>query len=251
MARAAAEALIARYAIEAPEHVVLERIAKDLGARVVVGRLDGGLARLVRRGDRGVIRISDTISNAGRRRFSLGHELGHFVLRHAGGAPRGCSAKDLEDFGGSAYEEIQANIFATEFLLPRTLVEKRCDVSPVSLRPIRQIAEDFGTSITSAALRFVELSTEPCAIVFSIGGEVSWFRKNSSFYGYLPTRGARLNGWSLAGRYFSSGEEPADYAHWVDSDCWCEGRDGMLKEHSMPIPSIEGVLTLLWQAPEE
>lgn len=230
---------------------MLERIARDLGAKVVVGRLDGGLARLVRRGDRGVIRVSDSITNDGRRRFSIGHELGHFVLRHEGGAPRGCSEKDLVDFGGSAYQETQANVFATEFLLPRKLVDKRCDVAKVSLRPVRQIAEDFGTSVTSAALRFVELTPEPCALVLSIDSKVAWFRKNSSFYGFLPASGASLSGWSLAGRYFASGEEPADFAQWVDADSWCDGKSGMLKEHSMPIPSVGGVLSLLWQAPEE
>lgn len=230
---------------------MLERIAEDLGAKVVIGRLDGGLARLIRRGERGVIRISDSITNEGRRRFSLGHELGHFVLRHKGGAPRGCTDKDLVDFGGSTHQEMQANVFATEFLLPRKLVEKRCDVSKVSLRPVRQIADDFGTSITSAALRFVELTSEPCALVFSINGRVSWFRKNGAFYGFLPAQGAEVGAWSMAGRYFASGDEPADYAQWVDSDAWCEGKDGMLKEHTMAIPSIRGALSLLWQAPED
>lgn len=242
---------MSRYAIDAPEHIRLERIAKDLGAKVVVGPLDGGLARLLRRGDRGVIRISDSITNDGRRRFSIGHELGHFVLRHEGGAPRGCTDRDLVDFGGSAYQEMQANVFATEFLLPRKLVAKRCDVSKASLRPVRKIAEDFGTSVTSAALRFVELTAEPCAVVFSVDGEVAWFRKNSAFFGFLPARGAEISGWSMAGRYFSSGLEPANYAQWVDSDAWCEGKGGMLKEHTMPIPSIGAALSLLWQAPEE
>ena len=75
----AAKDLLERYAIEEPRHLVLEGLAADLGVRVVDAELAGAVARLARVGNRGRIRVSRRVTNAGRRRFSIAHEFGQCV----------------------------------------------------------------------------------------------------------------------------------------------------------------------------
>jgi len=249
-AKAAAECIVDRYALEAPEHILLEPIARALGAEVVHGNLDGAMARLVRIGSRARIRIASTVTNRGQRQFSIAHELGHFVLKHADTGWLGCAEAEMSAFGGGrSLLELQANVFAAELLMPECIAKKMCEVNKVSLRPVKGLAEAFGTSVTAAALRFVELTSEACAVVFSRDGRIEWYRKSDSFVDWLPDYGAPLDKWTFAGRYFNSGKVPEDLALSVEGDTWCNNRSEMIKEHSMVIPSMNAVLSLLWAAP--
>lgn len=237
------------YAIEAPEHILLEEIAADLGTPVSDGRLDGAVARLVRVGNRGRIRVSDAEGNLGRRRFSIAHELGHFVLGHADSGWVRCLEHELHDFGGTSRVETEANYFASEFLLPESLVRPRCDVRKVDLKCVRAIAEDFGTSVTSTAMRFVDFCPEMCAVVFSQNNRVAWFVKSPSCWPWLRARGDELDPWCGAACYFKKGTVAArpqkmDGASWLE-DKGAERYDEVV-EHSMAIPSIDAVLTMLW-----
>ena len=251
-AKKAADYILERYAIEEPEHIVLEAISKDLGAEVVEGKLQGSIARLVRNEDRGLIRVSSSVTNPGRRRFSVAHELGHFVLKHSSSGWLSCAEAEMNDFGGASSRfETQANIFASELLLPEKLVSRRCEVSPVDFGPIKRIADEFQTSITATAIRFVAFSPEVCAVLFSQEGRIKWSRKSEDFGGFIRGWGEELDPWSLAIDYFKKGgvlqhEEPAG----VPGTAWLEGwmaeNVSEVVEHSMSIPSIDAVLTILW-----
>ncbi len=245
-ARSAAKELLERYAIEEPSHLVLEGLAADLGVTVVEAELSGAVARLARVGDRGRIRVSRRVTNAGRRRFSVAHELGHFVLKHAGSVVAGCQERALLDYRGES-KESEANVFAVELLLPEKLVRKRCEVSPVDLRPVRQLAEDFETSVTATAIRFVEFSPEKCALVYSEAGCVRWSWKSDTFWWRLLRWGSNLGAASLASDCFGIGtmsEDPEE----VRGDAWIESDRGCpeVVEHSMAIPSLNAVVTMLW-----
>ncbi len=59
-----------------------------------------------------------------RRRFTVAHELGHLILHSYTGAhaDRTFKFRDWRSSEGSAAEEIEANQFAAELLMPRALV---------------------------------------------------------------------------------------------------------------------------------
>ena len=245
-ARAAAKEILDRYAIEEPKHLVLEGLAADLGVIVVRGELAGAVARLARVGDRARIRVGSWVSNVGRQRFSIAHELGHFVLKHDGSALAGCQERSMLDYKGES-KESEANIFAVELLLPEKLVRRRCEVSPVDLGPV-QTADEFETSITATAIRFVEFSPEKCALVYSEKGRVSWTRKSDSFWFRLIGWGQLLEPASLATDFFRKGAVPEEPEE-VRGDAWIESNSGRapeVVEHSMAIPSLGAVVSLLW-----
>lgn len=244
----AARAIVERYAIETAEDILLEAIADDLGAAVVEGPLAGAIARLVRLKDRGLIRISVAVTNRARRRFCIAHELGHFVLRHSEFGWLGCAEKEMNDFGGKSIET-QANAFAAELLLPEPLVKPRCDVAKVDLRPVRELADEFDTSVTSTAIRFVQFCPEMCAIVFSQDNRVAWSVGSDSLWCWTRGRGNELDPDCGAAQYWKVGTV-VDRPQKMASECWLEDRGVSayeeVIEHSMPIPSADGVLTMLW-----
>lgn len=246
VARRAALRLIARYGIESPEHIQLEDIAWRQGIDIVVGRLDGAAARISRLNGRAKIRLSDRIGHRGHQRFSIAHELGHLILQHDTDITL-CDNDDFYDFQGDSRAEAEANAFASELLLPDPLVRKLCEISPVSLDPVRRIADDFSTSLTASAIRFAQLSSECCAAVYSHNGVIKWIVKSVTFQYFVPKK--RLDRRSLAYDYFAKGKVSEDCES-MDASTWLE-HDGRgcpeeIYEHSTPIPALNAVLSLLW-----
>lgn len=248
-ARSEAAKIIRQYGIDAPEHIRLEDIAWDLEAEIVHGDLSGASARLSRLKNRARIRVSDRVDNVGHQRFSVAHELGHLVLGHTT-TLQFCSEADLHDFGGKSTVEAEANAFASELLLPEHLVRRRCEVSPVDLKVVRAIANDFSTSVTATTKRFIQLTSEKCAMFYSRTCKVEWFEKTSDFWPFVLGNGAPLSKWSLAHDYFTNGKLP-DWSETVDASAWVADEDSLhgleeIYEHSMAIPSLEAVISLLW-----
>jgi hypothetical protein len=73
-----AERLLQTYGITEPEEIDIEAIAYDQGAEVRYRKLDSCEARIIGYGSRAVITI-DSDAHPRRKRFSLGHELGHWI----------------------------------------------------------------------------------------------------------------------------------------------------------------------------
>lgn len=128
-AQARALDLIQRHNILEPP-VNVERIAEDLGIEVRSTNFEDNVSGLlVRRGDEVVLGVNADHSE-NRQRFSIAHEIGHFVLHMT--KPifvdeclirfRNQASKD-----GVNREEIEANAFAAELLMPEHLVRQEMD----------------------------------------------------------------------------------------------------------------------------
>jgi len=245
-AEASASKLIERYGISSPEHIRLKDIAYDLGVGVIEGPLEGAAASLVRTGKRATIRVSIHEPYPYRKRFSIAHELGHFVLNHGLLLRLMCSDRDLTDWYRPGQEK-EANAFAAELILPRVLVEKQSDVAEVTLNPVRQMSEDFRASLTASAIRFVRFCPEMCAVVFSRDGRVEWSFRSREWWPFI--RRDALDRRTLASDFFVGKPLPAEPEE-VVADAWLERRGPReLIEHSMALPNLRAVLTLLWIRP--
>ncbi len=79
-----------------------------------------------------------------RRRFTIAHELGHMLLHGytTAHADRSFKFRDTRSSAGSALDEIQANQFAAELLMPRELVLKSVRSRSLEHAPEINSAED-------------------------------------------------------------------------------------------------------------
>ena len=99
--------------------------------------------------------------------FTLGHELGHyFIDEHrrallAGHDPHGC---EVEFLSGNAVEQ-EADLFASHLLMPTRRFAASAKRLQVGVGAFQSLASDYGTSITSVAIRYTSLGISPCVVI--------------------------------------------------------------------------------------
>jgi hypothetical protein len=247
VARASAREMLRRFGVERAEHIHVEAWATKHRIDLVEAPLDGAKAQLVRVGDRAEIVLPEGITERGTRRFSIAHELFHYVMKHPSPTPTMmCTPKGLRRNDRTSHTyEIGANAFAGELLLPEFLLRSRCEVSPVSLDLVRSIALEFEMSNLASAIRFAELSSERCAAVFAKDGEVLWAAPSATFAALIP-RGKRLDRDSVAWDFFAR-RTLDERAQFVPADAWIDtSADVEIIEHSTCSHEHGTTLSMLW-----
>ena len=143
--------------------VPVEKVAAHLGIKVELADLgEECSAVLVRKGDRAVIGVNED-HHPNRRRFSIAHEIGHFVL-HEGDTyvDKGyrVNFRDLESGSGSKWEEMEANAFAAALLMPAKRVRDAFKQQPFELTSddcLEMLAKMFKVSTQAMAYRLMNL----------------------------------------------------------------------------------------------
>jgi Zn-dependent peptidase ImmA (M78 family) len=135
------EALLSRSGVRKPP-VPVEEIAVNLGLEVRYAPFDGDLSgALVRSRGETYIGVNSS-DHPNRQRFTIAHELGHFLLHkgislHVDKDFR-VNLRDGDSSAGVNPEEMEANRFAAELLMPTRFVVR--DVE--ELRAVNQAALD-------------------------------------------------------------------------------------------------------------
>lgn len=149
--------------------VDLERVAESLG--VIVKEFDLGKevsGVLTQKGDRFIIGVNSTHSSQ-RKRFTIAHEIGHYVLHSAHEAvfvDRSFSVKyrDARSSTGEIRLEREANAFAASLLMPARLVKLRVKDQSFDIgddSSLNQLASDFGVSSQAMMFRLINLDLLP------------------------------------------------------------------------------------------
>lgn len=149
------EKLLWDYGCRNPEHIDLEAIANDRGARVVYRCLDGCAARLVADGEKAIISV-EARDNAGRQRFSLGHELAHWI-KDAKKSSFKCSDEAIGPQNAEAQSvEAAANFYASQLVLPDYMVTPWMRDKKMNLTVATELAATFSASVTASAIKLVK-----------------------------------------------------------------------------------------------
>lgn len=175
-----AESLLWSYGVTEPAHIDLDAIACDKQAVVRYRRLDGCEARLVAGGGSAVISVNNVGVSVGRQRFSLAHELAHWLCDRGTGAFL-CAKTDIGPQNAEAKSvEAHANAYASQLLLPTYLVDSWLTGRSATLATARTLANDFRTSVTAAAIKLIK-RTPGCAMVARHGrGHLIWHQRSKS-----------------------------------------------------------------------
>lgn len=175
------ERLLWSHGVRAPEHIDLDAIAAARGARVVYRCLDGCAARLVSSGEKAVISVAQD-DNAGRRRFSLGHELAHWICDAHRGSFK-CANADIAPQNDEAKTvEANANMFASQLLLPDFLVLPWMTGRDANLDVAQALSKDFAASLTASALKLAKkFKNAPVAVLCHDQFRLKWFQRNLVF----------------------------------------------------------------------
>lgn len=144
---------------------VLE-IAAHLNLHVREGDFEGRISGfLYQDGARTVIGINRS-HGAARRRFTLAHEIGHYMLHsrtttfvdHA--APPTILRRDATSGEGTDPREVEANNFAAELLMPADFIARDFETVDLATAPeilIQELAQRYGVSVQAMTIRLVRL----------------------------------------------------------------------------------------------
>jgi uncharacterized protein DUF955 len=137
--------------------VPVDAIAEDL-LGLSVGEEDLDVSGLLLPAERRIwLNARETRESPGRRRFTLAHELGHWICQCLEGrmAPIYCRAHEVGPPNGDARQlEREANVFAAELLMPEPLVRKTYERSG----RLEDVAECFRVSQDAMAWRLYNLA---------------------------------------------------------------------------------------------
>lgn len=242
-----ADMLISELQVTDPDDIDIEAIAMTRSALVIDGGLTGAEARLARSPKISFIRVNREIREPGRRRFAIAHELGHLLLQERSQFAL-CTDKDLVPFYTNSPEELEASAFASALLMPAKMFEPLSRTAVPSLSYVAELAQRFQVTLTAAAMRYIEFCPHRCCLVASTGGKIRYHRKTDDF-GYFITPRESLNAATYAADFFNGDRLPVGMRQ-VNATAWLEGKridsNKTIQEESIPMPSYDSVLTLLW-----
>lgn len=241
---AAARAVLAEARVRHPRDINPEAIAGMCGARVVYGRLETAVALLVRGNGQAIITLDERSCGTPRERFSTLHETAHLKMHPESDHLMRCTEENGHRGGGAFILEEDANHFATESSMPEPFAAPLCKAERPKVDHVEELRATFRGSFTSAAIRYVQFSPAPCAIVFCVptpgGGVVKWSVESESFPVEIYRR-QKLHPQSFAAKAIGKRPGRDRGPREVPPGTW--GTSLPLLEHVMPIGPEIGVMS--------
>ncbi|PYN89993.1 MAG: ImmA/IrrE family metallo-endopeptidase [Candidatus Rokuibacteriota bacterium] len=240
----APESILGELGIREPRDIHIEAIAEYCGATILYQPLEGSEARILGYRDRAIITVNSA-APLGRRRFSAGHELGHWMCDR-GKIAFSCTENMLAREWADDNPEVRANQFSAELLLPQPMFVATAKNLEMTFATVRQLSETFQTSLTATAIRLVEFGSFPAMVICSDAERRRWFRRGPDVPGVLWPH-ERVSRLTMAHDVLSGMATPPGPTD-VSADAWFGHRDARryaIREDSIRI-TRDLVLTLLW-----
>ncbi len=191
-------------------------------------------------------------------RFTMAHELGHFVIdEHRNALKNGLapSHPSFTNFSSDNEVELEADFFASSLLIPKSRLIKDVFRRKFSINLIQELATKYQTSITATLIKFASIGNHPIMIVCTVDKKIKWFKYSDDFpFKYIDALpGFKVPKNTLAGQYFyENGEKCEDEFELIDAEDWFSlynEKDYGRKFYESCIYSVKNkfVLSVLWE----
>jgi Zn-dependent peptidase ImmA (M78 family) len=257
VAERTANLVLDKLNISSPDDLLhLKQIIYARGAIYREWPIQGAEARLMIGQGKPIITVSSSpLINHQRRRFSVVHELGHLELHHGSGLLMSCTKEDIQYKPDNTNIDLEqeANQFASAFLMPARFVQKPFSESEPSFDLISEWATELATSLTATAIRFVQFTPEPVAVVYTYRGVIQYFHASASFteLGVFPdvkrTVGTNTDAQKIFNGIATKNQwREVKALDWFRLNKTAFDKADMIKEWSINMQTYEAVLSLLW-----
>jgi len=177
-----ARAVLDDCGIDEPKDISVKDIILGRGAFYNERPLVGKEGEIMTVGNRSIITINSNIDVSTKKRFASAHELGHYEM-HRKLQPRIVDTEyNFINWYKNGPQEVEANEFAAEFLMPSDLFSQYCEKKKFSPAIIESLATRFQVSKTAAILKFAKRGNHPVFIVYCQDNKMKWFNKSDDFY---------------------------------------------------------------------
>lgn len=242
--------------------IPMDIFVSALGATLIKEPLDRCDGKIIRGHKKTLIKINSNIPYEERVRFSIAHEIGHFLLHeklevHNETHNTLTWFKDAEKQAQMGIQELEANEFASELLMPKKLFIKECIGEPFSPQLLERISKRFKTSITSIVYKYCKIKDLHPILVYSIrNGKIEYYCKSEDFiYWIRDLKGLPPPDDSVAREYIDANYEfiykGADKQQDITKSTWINlGRydqDSPFYEYCIPTKQYKTLLSVVWE----
>jgi len=176
--------ILKEIGIYQPEDIDLELVAFHLNAEVRYSPLSNYEGQIIGTDSHAIITLDDR-GHPLRQKFSLGHEIGHWVNDRGRNLTYRCTTEDMrrrwsKDRNNPRQQvEARANAFSAQLMMPDHILPDYQNGLDVTAESISHLASIFNVSKTSMAIRFIETNELPCILIcWSKSGTRKWFTRN-------------------------------------------------------------------------
>jgi hypothetical protein len=175
-----------------------QQFGHEDGIRNVIGAdlpgFEGALYRIEQDAKPGwALLYNSAIPVPGRIRFTIAHELGHYILHRGRQAKFECSQADMLEWESKEKQiESEADSFASYLLMPLDDFRRQIVGEVADLDLIEGCAIRYGVSLTAAILKWLEFTHQRAVLVMSRDGYVLWARSSEAARksgAFIRTRG--------------------------------------------------------------
>jgi len=211
----------------------------------------GSQARIVSTPNYSKITLNSALTYKNQKRFAQAHELGHYEL-HRETKVICDNEKSFFDYHQKGGQEVEANEFTSELLMPRKYFKDYVTNKTFNLDLIKDIADYFETSITSTAIKYSDFGHEYIGIIFSQDGKIKWVRINQNLPLQFIQIGLSVPEHSVVSDFYKSKSVPKtpvllDAFIWFFSDFKISDYvKAKIYEQVFPFESINSALSFLW-----
>lgn len=182
------------------------------------------------------IGFSTAIKSLGFQNFTVAHELGHYFIDGHVDALLG-SGKHFSRSGFISNDvyEMEADAFASELLMPWSLIESIIKSKAPGFESIKNISERCESSLVASAIRLCQDTKETIAAIVSFNGTVEFMTASESF------RSIRGLEWLRRGDTLPDGVPSSSFAHeqkWIN-ECNISEEGGKLRSWFDGVPDLE------------
>ena len=169
-----------------------------------------------------MILYNSEINSEGRKRFTVCHEFGHYLLHRHQQDSFECGDDDIETGDGKQNIETEADLFASTLLMPLDDFRRQVDGQPVSFDLLGHCADRYGVSLTAAALRWTEIADKRVVLIASRDDHMLWAKSNQAAFksgAYFATRKQTIE-LPLRALAHSNNFESTDQSQSSDARVW-------------------------------
>lgn len=161
--------------------VNLELICSNLNIKVVYLNIKDAYGYLRVEGSKKHIFISKKIQGTNRARFTIAHELGHYILGHD--TTSFCKYTEMDYYKKEIKKkkEREADIFAAELLMPSKYIDEELEnILPKDYYKLNELRERYEVSLISLLCKYVDVSDEKLKILYYKQDKILWEYGNNN-----------------------------------------------------------------------
>ena len=257
-----AQKLLENCGLEEITDLDMDLFVSGLDAMLIEEDLTNCDGKIIFGKSKAVIKVNSSIQFPERKRFVAAHEIGHLIMHRNIQLPDDTFANfniiaGMENALKNGRQELEANEFASELLMPEKLFLKEAKGKKFSPLLIKQLSERFKTSLTATVFRYLQFEhLHPLCLIFIENDKVKYWKKSDDLKVWLGDY-TKLSPppYSVATEYIQNNydfvyslEEKAQTiskSTWFNINQYDEDTD--FYEYCIPTRKYKTILSIIWE----